>query len=666
MGGRDSHETVATAVGNGSLASLQQRLVRPGKRDLVDDHQAAGVAGHIDALPQRQGAEQARLGGGDEAPGELTELGVALAQDLDVGQFASAVQRRRLGGTLRGEQAQGASAGGPQQLGHLGQRVRPDAVTAGWGQRFRHIQNALASVVERRSHIQATPARQLGVGVGGAVGPVRLGEADRSRHRLEVAADAERGRGEHDRTLGEDAVPHQPRHRQRRLVHLASEPLPLRDPHDIVRCHRRQLCRDVEDLFGGGCGLHAILVGFVATQSADHPPGHVAHQPQRGAEATVGIFHPIERRVVQGHRQRRSRVEKLEPEIVVQPGQATPGDPLDGLRAEFVGGRTGDPADQFVRLVDDHRVVLGQRRAAVHRINGQQGVVGHHQLGTPCLVAAALDEALLPVGTPLNTEAFAHRDRHLGPRLGAVAGRVVTIGEALRLCLGFDPLAQRNHLGTDLGRGVRGRRCQRFGQLGTAQQRLLVEAQAVPGPVQAGVVGAALENGGGDRASGHLLAGGQGAGDVFAGQLGLQRKGGGGDHDAVAGGPGQVRQGRRQVAQRLAGAGAGLNQQVVADERFGHGCRHLVLAGTLRTLDTLDRGGENRFGQVVLGHRNNLPRRSDRTRTPPQPRADRHRRGCFGCTDPCAGSRPMRRSGEQTIGPSHLRAHRAVALGGTR
>ena len=58
---------------------------------------------------------------------------------------------------------------------------------------------------------------------------------------------------------------------------------------------------------------------------------------------------------------------------------------------------------------------------------------------------------------------------------------------------------------------------------------------------------------------------------------------------------------------------------VAAGEGFGHRRRHLVLTRTLRTLDALDRGSENRFGLIGLGHRNNLPRASDTDFVRPAP-----------------------------------------------
>ncbi len=613
MRGRDRHEAVAAAFGHGPLPGLQQRLVRTRERDLVDDHQLAGVAGDIDALPQRQRAEQAGRRLGDEPPGQLAQLGVALAEDLQIGQFATAVHGRGLGRPLRGEQAEGASACRPEQFGHLGQDGRRGAVPAGRRQRLRDVQDALTPVVEGRADVETAPLGTLGLGV--TLGRVRLGQPHRTRDRVEVAADRQRRRGEYHRALGEDALTHQPRHRQGCLVDLSPEPFPLGHPHHVVRGQRGQLIGDVEDLLGRRGRLGSFVVRAVAAgHRRRHPAGDVANQPQGVRHLPVGVLHPGQRRIVEGGAQRLAGVQELQGELVVQPGQAAASDPFDQLRTEFVRGGAGDPGHQFVRLVDDHRVVLGQRGAAVHCVDGQQRMVGDHQLRGAGLVARPLHEALRSVGAALGAQAFAHRDGHLGPGGGGVRGGVVAVGRALRLGLGLHPLPQRDDLGAHLGVRVGGHRGQGLGEFAAAQQGLLLRAEGVADPVEAGVIGASLQDGVADPLAGDPLAGVQGGRDVLAGELRLQRQRGGGDHHPVAGRLHQVRQRRRQVSQRLAGAGAGLDEQVVSPaERFGDRGRHLVLAGTLRPLDALDRGGENRFGQVELGHRINLPCGTDAT-----------------------------------------------------
>ena len=84
MGGGDLHEPVAS-LGVGRLgARRHERVVGARERDPVDDHQLAGVAGDVEALPQRQRAEQAGVGVLDELLGELGQLGVALGEGGEV------------------------------------------------------------------------------------------------------------------------------------------------------------------------------------------------------------------------------------------------------------------------------------------------------------------------------------------------------------------------------------------------------------------------------------------------------------------------------------------------------------------------------------------------------------------------------------------------------
>ncbi len=99
-----------------------------------------------------------------------------------------------------------------------------------------------------------------------------------------------------------------------------------------------------------------------------------------------------------------------------------------------------------------------------------------------------------------------------------------------------------------------------------AQHRLLL---GVVDLLAAGVVGAALHVG---RAQlSHVLLQ---KGDVLEVELLLQILGAGGDDDAFAG-----KDGRDQVGQRLAGTGAGLDDQVLfLGQRGFHGLRHLKLA----------------------------------------------------------------------------------------
>ena len=98
--------------------------------------------------------------------------------------------------------------------------------------------------------------------------------------------------------------------------------------------------------------------------------------------------------------------------------------------------------------------------------------------------------------------------------------------------------------------------------------------------LEAGVVGAPLEQG--DLESCGVLAEHRdGLGDVGVDELSLQVAGGGGDHDRGVVLPGPE-DGRHQVGEGLADAGAGLDHQVLAGvERGGDGAAHVDLSGAL-------------------------------------------------------------------------------------
>jgi hypothetical protein len=71
VGGGHLHEAVAAGLVGRALPRGHQRVVGPGERDPVDDHQLARLAGHVEALPQAERPEQARVRVLDELPRQL-------------------------------------------------------------------------------------------------------------------------------------------------------------------------------------------------------------------------------------------------------------------------------------------------------------------------------------------------------------------------------------------------------------------------------------------------------------------------------------------------------------------------------------------------------------------------------------------------------------------
>jgi hypothetical protein len=155
---------------------------------------------------------------------------------------------------------------------------------------------------------------------------------------------------------------------------------------------------------------------------------------------------------------------------------------------------------------------------------------------------------------------------------------VVALAGALRPRLLLRPGAQLQHLARH--------RPDRH-----VDERTLLVGHAFADPVQARVVGAALEDGvrrvdGGAADLAHRLHQSR---DVALDELVLEGQRGRRDDD-----PAVVEQRRDEVAQRLAGAGARLDEQVLAGV---HGVRHrlghLDLARSLLPPERLDRGAQH-------------------------------------------------------------------------
>ena len=159
MGGGHLHEAVAARLVGCALPRRHQRVVGPRERDPVDDHQLAGVTGHVEALPQRERAEQADGRVGDELRLQVRQLAVALAEDRHVREPLA----QRLGGGLRStaarEQPQRATAGGLEQAADLLDLGSAEPVATGRRQVLGDVEDRLLRVVERRADVD-TPPRQ--------------------------------------------------------------------------------------------------------------------------------------------------------------------------------------------------------------------------------------------------------------------------------------------------------------------------------------------------------------------------------------------------------------------------------------------------------------------------------------------------------------------------
>ena len=187
-----------------------------------------------------------------------------------------------------------------------------------------------------------------------------------------------------------------------------------------------------------------------------------------------------------------------------------------------------------------------------------------------------LGEALGTEGALRGAEALTVVDRDLAPLTVGVARRVVALAGTALLGLLLGPRSQLEDL--------LGHRAHR-----DVDEGALVVGDAGPDAVQAGVIGAPLEDGVRRVEAGHALDRLHEPREVALDELVLEGEGGGGDHDALV-----VEHRRDEVAQRLAGAGAGLDEQVLLGlQRLGDRLGHRHLAGSLLAAERLDGGRQH-------------------------------------------------------------------------
>ena len=88
----------------------------------------------------------------------------------------------------------------------------------------------------------------------------------------------------------------------------------------------------------------------------------------------------------------------------------------EGGRRQLRGGHRRDPVDQLVRLVDHQQRMFGQHRRFGDGVDGQQRVVGDHDVGGAGAAARPFGKALGAKRAAGHPEAFARRDADLRPR----------------------------------------------------------------------------------------------------------------------------------------------------------------------------------------------------------------------------------------------------------
>ncbi len=417
----------------------------------------------------------------------------------------------------------------------------------------------------------------------------------------EGSPQGERGRGEHDRLVREQVLGQHLADLERRDVQRGGPGVvrpvirPVQ-PDDFLAFadglveggdhpvgHDRELLEaDERGLRGGDLGG----IGVVVLRGGDLPHlGRAGHGgvTQRGegrGEALVELVHPA---AGQGGEQRRQRVARLgKPRDLRLVGEP-PGPPhgeVDRVGGQLAGGHRGDPVDELVRLVDDHDAVLGQDAALAERVDGEQRVVGDHDVGLGGHPPGPLGEALDTEWAAARPEALARRHRDLPPRLVGHAGDdlVPVPGGG-----GRGPLVQPLDVRAELA-GVR--RVEQGVLLVLGPVAQLVEAQVVVAPLEDGELRRAPE-----RPAQRVGQPRQ----VAVNELALQGDGGRGDDDGTAFVGGQLH-GGHQVGQRLARPRACLHGEVRAvGHRVPDGLGHDGLTRPLRSADGTDGGGEERL-----------------------------------------------------------------------
>ena len=413
-----------------------------------------------------------------------------------------------------------------------------------------------------------------------SVDPLGRLEPDRRRERREVAAEHQRRRGHHGRLVGEQLVAHLAPDLERRDVQPGGDALArLAEPEDVGLVGRGHPLGGDEHLLGQALGLGEARVGLAGVgllRVRRHAGARgIAHQGEGLGQLLGQRVEATRRRGGDGVLQRIGGLGQPVGLLVDVPLRAA-GRPLDVGDRQLVGRRLGHPRHDLVRLVDHDRVVVGDHRDALDRVDGEQRVVGDDQVGPERLLLGPLGEALLRERALRRAQALAMVDADLPPRAVVVPRGVVALAAAPGLGLLLGPGAELEHLGA-LRTG------------GHLDQHALVVGHALADAVQAGVVGAALQDGVRRVDAGHRADRLHQARDVALDELVLERQRRGRDDHA-----GVVQERGDEVGQGLAGAGAGLDEQVLSTrerraDRLGHG----HLAGALLAAEGRDRGRQD-------------------------------------------------------------------------
>ena len=396
------------------------------------------------------------------------------------------------------------------------------------------------------------------------------GQAQRTGDGVEVAAQRERGRrGHHGAVVVEERA--QRAGDRQRSHHDAPPPVVAFDPDHVEGGAGQHPLRGLVHVREYGLGLlFADRIGIVRLDLTDVFEGRagcpVEQRDRLGEKLRQAGGEPPGWRLGQPECQRVARLHQPLVRVDLHKGACPSGRPVHQVGGELRLTRRADPLGQFVRLVDDQQPVRRDDVPAGEHVEGEQAVIGDHDVDLTGAGPGCLREALLTERTPRRADTLARGHRHLPPRGLVHAGveLVAVTGHGLG-----GPLAQPLHL-TPEPAGL----TEPHGGGGTAvglEQAVRLLGRAAIQFGQAQVMMAALEHGERRLAAQLWLHRLGQPGQVVVHQLMLQREGGRGDHHRSG-----DQQRRHQVGERLSGARAGLDQQMFAlagglADRGGHG-----------------------------------------------------------------------------------------------
>ena len=373
VGGRHGHEAVAAHPGDGLRARRGERVVGARERDAVDDDELARRAGHVDALPQRQRAEQAGARVAGELPHQGADLVLALAEERRSSPSVGEPLAHRLGGLLAPRASTRTAracdrrppAPGPRSRRASRSPGRRGPARAGAARRRRWP--AAGSRTGCRRRARATPGRPRRAG---PIVPATASNEPPSSSVAEVSTTVRSAK-----TLSRTSIATLigatrstgPR-RGSRLSHTTSSSRSsrMREAFSYISSigrprHLTAAVGPARPARGLSSHCTARVVSRTRASARTSESGSRVDPPLRRARPSTALEQVAPRRHIVGPRRPAGR-------------PACRG--RDHARADLVGDRRGDPVDQLVRLVDDEHVVLGQHLAALEGVDGHERVVG--------------------------------------------------------------------------------------------------------------------------------------------------------------------------------------------------------------------------------------------------------------------------------------------------